>query len=276
MLLPAAFAGPRGDDVGGAVRSAHGVGRSTRDLGSVGGEAPLARHRTQATDEPGNLDSRISGYRATRRRLAAVSTSSQQVATQYGGPPPAASTARPSASATLRAVERTAAPRSSSRFQISTMISARAGTSRSATSIENAGLAGRVGSSKSARRPCCLASRSTNSWAARWPASRGSCSSSRVNAIARGRPIAFPSFTQTSSGAEAPSPRSSSPTRAPLNPTFRPSWAWVSRRRLRVALRSRPNVPAIDLASLVPSASMSVRLCRSMLLAASHQALTWR
>ena len=138
-----------------------------------GGGEPSLRHGPSRTTIPGigsggspGIGPRAGGSRRYRRAANTGRRGRQ-------GPVRAAIMAGPSASIAFRDVARAAIPTSSSRFQISTTIRARAASSRRATSIDRAGSEGLVGSSKSARRPWRRASPRTSSWAAKWPASRG-------------------------------------------------------------------------------------------------------
>ena len=131
----------------GSIRRRRGSIHATPSL--VGGGAPLARQRAQPTEEPGNSTGKTSRYRATSRRLVALSTSNQHATSRYGGPLPAANNAGSTTSPTARLVKATVASRSSSALQISTRTKALPASSCSNTSIEPADLARRGGCSTS-------------------------------------------------------------------------------------------------------------------------------
>jgi hypothetical protein len=204
---------------------------------SFGGARPWFSASTQRRDEPGNRPAKTSGYRATSDRFRMVARTTQTVATLASGPNRPAASA--SSSAALRVVERTAAPMSPIVFQHSHRITRRRAEHARTTSIDRQGSAGRVGSSNKPVDPVARPSLRTSSCMARWPASTGPSSESRLMRISRRRPraTAMRCRPSTSSLVLASSTR---PMTSRLNPARSASCACVHLRRRREARISRP------------------------------------
>ena len=177
--------------------------------------------------------------------------------------------ARSAASAIFRFVDRVAAPRSPNVFQASSMMRTRWRESRTQTSIEWDGSAGRVGSSKVAVRPVRRASASRCSCIARWPASAGCriMPSGRVNDTARGWSSATPIRTHVSNGTLRPPPSSMRLIQVWWRSTLAPRSSCVSRARMRPAFTAPPS--AIAMACVRRVASRTATVCLDLVVGRS-------